>query len=209
MEIDSYKTIITPSESELKVSKSKFISQVYPVINSEEVNQTLTSARKKYYDAAHHPYAYRLGLDENNFRCSDDGEPSGSAGKPIIEVIDKFELTNILIVVTRYFGGVKLGVGGLRRAIFESAELAIQNSEIVTKQITEDFKIEFDYKYIGAVMNFLEKEGIIILNNTSDDKVKLECSVIVSKIERFKDELDKLTNASVILSYNSIQFSKE
>ncbi len=200
MQIDSYKTILIPAEAELKISKSKFISQIYPVTNSEEVNQTLTSARKKYYDAAHHPYAYRLGLDENNFRYSDDGEPSGSAGKPIMEVIDKFELTDTLIVVTRYFGGVKLGVGGLRRAIFEAAELAVQNSQIVTKQITEDFKIEFDYKYIGAVMNFLEKEQIIILSNTSDDKVKLQCSVIISKIERFKDELGKLTNASIVIS---------
>ena len=118
-----------------------------------------------------------------------------------MEVIDKFELTDTLIVVTRYFGGVKLGVGGLRRAIFEAAELAIQNAEIITKQITEDFKIEFDYKYIGAVMNFLEKEQIIILSNTSDDKVKLECSVIVSKIERFKDELGKLTNASLLIYF--------
>lgn len=200
MQIDSYKTILIPTESELKVSKSKFISQVYPVTKSDEVNLTLTSARKKYYDAAHHPYAYRLGLDENNFRYSDDGEPSGSAGKPIMEVIDKFELTNILIVVTRYFGGVKLGVGGLRRAIFEASELVVKNAEIVTNQITEDFRIEFDYKYIGAVMNFLEKEDIIILNNTSDDKVKLECSVVVSKIEKFKDELSKLTNASVVIS---------
>lgn len=200
MQIDSYKTIVKPAEAELKVTKSKFISQVYPVLNSEEVNHTLITVRKKYYDAAHHPYAYRLGSDANNFRYSDDGEPSGSAGKPIMEVIDKFELTDVLIVVTRYFGGVKLGVGGLRRAIFEASELAIKNSEIITKQITEDFKIEFDYKYIGAVMNFIEKEQIIILNNTSDDKVKLECSVIVSQIERFKNEIGKLTNASVIIS---------
>ncbi len=197
--IDIYKTILIHAESELKVSKSKFISQIYPVTNPEEINQTLISAKKKYYDAAHHPFAYRLGLDANNFRYSDDGEPSGSAGKPIMEVIDKFELTNILIVVTRYFGGVKLGVGGLRRAIFEASELAVQNAEIITKQITENFNIEFDYKYIGAVMNFLGKEQIIILSNTSDDKVKLECSVIVSKIERFKDELGKITNASVII----------
>ena len=200
MIIDSYKTILAPAEAELKVSKSKFISQIYHVTNSDEVNHTLTSVRKKYYDAAHHPYAYRLGLDANSFRYSDDGEPSGSAGKPIMEVIDKFELTDTLIVVTRYFGGVKLGVGGLRRGIFEAAELAIQNSEIITKHITEDFKIEFDYKYIGAVMNFLEKEQITILFNTSDEKVKLECSVIVSKIEKFKDELGKLTNASIVIS---------
>lgn len=200
MQIDSYKTILLPAEAELKVSKSKFISQIYPVTNPEKINQTLISAKKKFYDAAHHPYAYRLGLDANNFRYSDDGEPSGSAGKPIMEVIDKFELTNTLIIVTRYFGGVKLGVGGLRRAIFEASELAIQNAEIVTRQITEDFKIEFDYKYIGAVMNFLEKEQIMILSNTSDNKVKLECSVIVSKIETFKKELGKFTNASVIFN---------
>ena len=105
-----------------------------------------------------------------------------------------------MIVVTRYFGGVKLGVGGLRRAIFDASELAVQNAEIITKQITENFSIEFGYKYIGAVMNFFEKEGIVILNNTSDDKVKLQCEVIVSKIERFKDELGKLTNASVVIS---------
>ncbi|MBS1515150.1 MAG: YigZ family protein [Bacteroidetes bacterium] len=198
--IDRFKTIISPAEAELKVSKSKFISQVFPVLNSEEVNQALLLSRKKYYDAAHHPFAYRLGLDKNNFRYSDDGEPSGSAGKPIMEVIDKNELTNVLLVVTRYFGGVKLGVGGLRRAIFDASELVVQTAKIITKQITENFLIEFDYKYIGAVMNFLEKEGIIILNNTSDDKVKLQCEVIVSKIERFKDELGKLTNASVIIS---------
>jgi uncharacterized YigZ family protein len=198
--VDSYKTIISTAEAELKVSRSKFISQVYPVLNSDEVNQTTAAARKKYYDAAHHPFAYRLGTDSNNFRYSDDGEPSGSAGKPIMEVIDKFEITNVLIIVTRYYGGVKLGVGGLRRAIFEAAELAVQNSEIITKQITENFNIEFDYKYIGAVMNFLEKEQIIILNNTSDDKVRLQCSVIVSKREKFKDELSKLTNASCIIN---------
>lgn len=197
---DSYKTILNPAEAELKISKSKFISQIFPVTNSEEVNETITAVRKKFYDAVHHPFAYRLGLDKNNFRYSDDGEPSGSAGKPIMEVIDKNELTNVLLVVTRYFGGVKLGVGGLRRAIFDASELAVQNAEIITKQITEKFSIKFDYKYIGAVMNFLEKEGIIILNNTSDDKVKLECEVIVSKIERFKDELGKLTNASVVIS---------
>ncbi|MBX7045765.1 MAG: YigZ family protein [Ignavibacteria bacterium] len=198
--IDRFKTIISPAEAELKVSKSKFISQVFPVLNSEEVNQALLLSRKKYYDAAHHPFAYRLGLDKNNFRYSDDGEPSGSAGKPIMEVIDKNELTNVLLVVTRYFGGVKLGVGGLRRAIFDASELVVQTAKIITKQISENFLIEFDYKYIGAVMNFLEKERIIILNNTSDDKVKLQCEVIVSKIERFKDELGKLTNASVIIS---------
>lgn len=197
---DSYKTIIIPTEAELKISKSKFISQVYPVTNSDEVTETISSARKKFYDAAHHPFAYRLGLDKNNFRYSDDGEPSGSAGKPIMEVIDKFELTDILIVVTRYYGGVKLGVGGLRRAIFDASELAIQNSEIITKHITENFNLEFDYKYIGAVMNFLEKESIIILKNDSDEKVKLECSVIVSQIDKFKDEIGKLTNASVIIS---------
>jgi len=197
--IDNYKTILIPSEAELKVSRSKFISQIYPVTNTDEVNETIAAARKKYYDAAHHPFAYRLGLDKNNFRYSDDGEPSGSAGKPIMEVIDKNELTNVLIIVTRYFGGVKLGVGGLRRAIFDACELVVQNAEIIIKQITEEFFIEFDYKYIGAVMNFLEKDGIIILNNNSDDKVKLECEVIVSKIERFKDELGKLTNASVVI----------
>lgn len=198
--IDRFKTIISPVEAELKVSKSKFISQVFPVLNSEEVNQALLLSRKKYYDAAHHPFAYRLGLDKNNFRYSDDGEPSGSAGKPIMEVIDKNELTNVLLVVTRYFGGVKLGVGGLRRAIFDASELVVQTAKIITKQITENFLIEFEYKYIGAVMNFLEKEGIIILNNTSDDKVKLQCEVIVSKVEKFKDEIGKLTNASVIIS---------
>jgi len=204
---DSYKTIIIPTEAELKISKSKFISQIYPVENLEQVNETLTAARKKFCDAAHHPFAYRLGLDKNNFRYSDDGEPSGSAGKPIMEVIDKFGLTDILIVVTRYYGGVKLGVGGLRRAIFDASELAIQNAEIITKQITENFNIQFDYKYIGAIMNFLEKESIVILSNSSDDKVKLECSVIVSKIKKFKDEIGKLTNASVIISSNTSDYN--
>lgn len=201
MEIkDKYYTIKSYSKAELKITKSTFIAELFPVENTDEVSNNLKVVKERYYDARHHPYAYRLGLDLNNFRANDDGEPPGSSGKPILEVIDKSNITNVLIVVTRYFGGVKLGVGGLRRAYSETALASIEKNNIIEKFITENIQLEFNYEYISPVMNFLESNNYKISENISEDKVKLICEVRLSFSENFKKELVNFTKGSIIIS---------
>ena len=193
---DSFKTIQSKNSFELKIQKSRFIAQAFSFTNSEDLHKILSEVKKKYYDSAHNPFAYRLGLDKAHFRFNDDGEPSGSAGKPILDCIDKFGLTDIIIIVSRYFGGVKLGVGGLKRAFFESAEGCLQNSQIIEKYILKRVSLSFDYKFIGSIMNYIEKNSIHILENNSDEKVNLICDIRLSKLEGFKENIINLTSGN-------------
>ena len=180
-----------------KIKKSTFISQAFPLGSQLEVSNILESVKKKYYDARHHPYAYRTGFENIYYRSSDDGEPAGSAGKPILEVIEKYDLTNVLVIVTRYFGGVKLGVGGLRRAFFSSAGECIKSAKVITKYIYKDIKLEFDYEFVNNVMRLLEKEEVKIISNASDEKVKLYCSVRLCKTEKIKTDLLNITKGNI------------
>jgi len=198
--IDKYFTVAGHNLTEIKINRSRFIAQVFPVTEKQEITLILEKIRKEYFDASHHPYAYRLGLSRNNFKSSDDGEPSGSSGKPVLDAIDKYNLTDVILVVTRYFGGVKLGVGGLKRAFFDSAEECLKNAEIIEKFIFSRIIVEFEYRFIGAVMNLIEKEKIDIKNNFSAEKVVLECEVRLSLIENFKSQLTNLTNGQVLIT---------
>jgi uncharacterized YigZ family protein len=195
--IDKYYTIKEHFSSEIKISKSVFISNIFSVDSKEKIKENLSLIRKKINNAHHHPYAYRLGLDENNFKANDYGEPSGSSGKPILEVIDKYELTNVMLIVSRIFGGVKLGIGGLKRAYFESAESCVVKENIITKYLTEFITAEFDYKYINQFMNYLEKHNIKILENNSDEAVRLKFEMRLSFIDNIKKDLTNLTNGSL------------
>ena len=209
---DSYRTIDVANTYNQKIKKSTFISQAYPLGSQLAVSNILEKVKKKYYDARHHPYAFRTGLEDINYRSSDDGEPAGSAGKPILEAIEKYDLTNVLVIVSRYFGGVKLGVGGLRRAFFSSAEECIKSAKVITKYIYEDIKLEFDYEFVNNVMRLLEKEEIKISNNVSDERVKLCCSVRLCKIEKVKTNLLNITKGNIkILSIknNNIKSSND
>ncbi|OFX54518.1 MAG: YigZ family protein, partial [Bacteroidetes bacterium GWA2_30_7] len=149
---DTYLTIESQSEGLFKDKGSKFIAFAIPVCNEDEIKQHLESIRKKYYDARHHCYAYRLGLEGNIYRTNDDGEPSNTAGKPIYGQILSNELTNVLIIVVRYFGGILLGTGGLINAYKSASANAIANAKIIKK--TEDtlLKIIFDYTITNDVM---------------------------------------------------------
>ena len=196
---DSYLTLEKSSSAEIKITKSKFISRAFPIKSQSEIQKLIKEVKKKYYDASHHPYAFRTGVDKNNFKVSDDGEPSGSSGKPILEVIDKFNLTDILVIVSRYFGGTKLGVGGLRRAMSEAAELCLSNAKIIEKLITEKMKIEFDYKFMNVIMNLIEAENIKLIENNSDEKCKLTLEVRLSKVSFLKEELKGISNGSIII----------
>ena len=194
--VDSYKTVIENYSAEIKIKKSTFIAQVYPMESAEKLSELINEVKKKYFDSAHNPFAYRIGLTKDIFRYNDDGEPSGTAGKPILEAIDRYQLTNILIVVTRYFGGTKLGVGRLKRAFLESAVEVLKNSKITEKFIYNKIKISFDYIYINKVLNFIKKKNIRILNNESGDKVNLVCEVRLSKYDDFLENLNNITSGS-------------
>lgn len=177
MEKDTYKTIIKPSEEALfKDKNSKFFGYAFPVENETQIKEKLDFLKKKHHSARHWCYAYQLGTEKITFRANDDGEPSNSAGMPIYGQIQSFDVTNILIVVVRYFGGVKLGVGGLINAYRTGAQLAIENSKIIEKTINRDFLIIFDYKNMNKVMRVIKEKNLNIVNQ----RLELDCRIQIS-----------------------------
>lgn len=196
---DSFHTILEENECEIKIQKSKFIANIFHIGKIDDCENYLRTVKKKFHDAKHHPFAYRIGTDKNNFRYNDDGEPSGSSGKPILEAIDKHNLTDVLIIVTRYFGGIKLGIGGLKRAYFESAGECIKKSVIVEKFICDRYNISFDYVFMNLIMNFINKNNINIIKNNSDLKVNLLCEFRKSFSEEFELNINNLTNGKAIV----------
>jgi uncharacterized YigZ family protein len=189
---DSYFTISKPAEAALKEKGSKFLSFVFPVVSETEIKVLLTNLKKLHPGANHHCYAWRLGADKAAFRANDDGEPSNSAGKPILSQIQSNDLTNVLIVVVRYFGGTLLGVGGLIQAYKHAAAAALQNTEITECFILFEYKLVFNFEHINAVMRILKDEAAIISStsyaelNTIIFSVKKQNS---EKIERKFKEL--------------------
>jgi len=171
---DTYRTIEKKSEGTFKDRGSKFIALAYPANTEEEAKKILTDVRKEFHDACHHCYAYRIGHDKSLWRANDDGEPSGTAGKPIFNQILSKDLTNIFIVVVRYFGGTLLGVPGLINA-YKSATLdALNNSIIIEKTVNEIYEIYYDYPVMNDVMKILKDKGLEIIS--TDFAIK--CNVI-------------------------------
>lgn len=194
--IDKYYTIAQPVFSEIKVKGSNFIAGAYPVPNSETALYTLKTIRTKYFDATHNCFAYRIGFDGTDFRASDDGEPSGTAGKPILFMISKYELSDVLVVVTRYFGGTKLGVGGLVRAYSDSAESVLQ---IVDRKIinrTRKFTVKCDYQDVSLVKKLIESVAVNH-NEVYTDIVEFEVDVPLSKSDGFFELIFNATNSKV------------
>ncbi|MDD2298848.1 MAG: IMPACT family protein [Fermentimonas sp.] len=154
---DSYKTVSGPSEGYINEKKSKFLSFLFPVKSADEAMGILDEYRKKYYNARHVCWAYMIGWEREEFRFNDDGEPSGTAGKPILGQINSSELTDVLILVVRYFGGTLLGTGGLIKAYKEAAADAISNAEIITKTVDDIIVIDFEYIILNDVMRVLKQ----------------------------------------------------
>lgn len=194
---DTYQTIASPSMGEYKEKGSKFIAYTYAVYTEQDVKDCLELVKKEHFKARHHCYAYRLGMDGKRFRANDDGEPSGTAGRPILGQIDSFGLTNILAVVVRYFGGTKLGTSGLKRAYKESTRDAFEEAEIVEKIIEDQFHVIFDYVATSDVMNYLKKEGFAILDAQYEDKTTLTLSIRQNDVARFKESLEKIIGVKV------------
>lgn len=165
---DTYKTIKSPAQGIYKEKGSKFISFAYPVKTESEIKLLLEENKKEYYDARHHCFAYILGYDKSAWRLNDDGEPSGTAGKPIYGQLQSFDLTNTLLIVVRYFGGIKLGVSGLINAYKSAAKDALQNSSIVEKTINELYKLIFPYEMINESMKLMKEFGLQIVETKFD-----------------------------------------
>jgi uncharacterized YigZ family protein len=177
METDSYKTIIKPSEETLfKEKGSKFFGYAFPVLNEDAVKEYLEELKKKHHSARHFCYAYQIGVEDIQYRANDDGEPNNSAGLPIYGQIQSFEVTNILIVSVRYFGGTKLGVGGLISAYKTSAQITLEASEIIEKTIDGHFKLKFGYDVMNKVMRVVKEKNINIINQ----KLELDCEYVIS-----------------------------
>lgn len=183
---DTYKTITTTYTGLYKEKGSKFIAIAIPVLNEESVKQKLEELRKEYYDARHHCYAYILGPDKSAWRTNDDGEPSGTAGKPIHGQILSFDLTNILIVVVRYFGGTKLGVSGLITAYKTAAKDALLQAEIIEKTVNEVYKLEFPYVVMNDVMRIIKEENLYIIDNQFNNSCIITYSIRKNEADRIK-----------------------
>jgi uncharacterized YigZ family protein len=176
-EQDTYKTIEIATEGILfKEKNSKFFGYAYPVLNEDNVKQHLETLKKEHHSARHWCYAYQLGTETIVYRANDDGEPNNSAGMPIYGQIQSFDVTNILIVVVRYFGGVKLGVGGLISAYKTTAQLTLEASTIIEKTINIEYLISFDYKNMNTVMRIIKEKNLNIINQ----HFELDCRITIS-----------------------------
>ena len=176
---DTYKSITEASEEVIfKDKNSKFYGYAYPIRSEEEVKDLIEELKKKHHQARHWCYAWQLGKEEqeHQFRANDDGEPSNSAGMPIYGQIQSYDVTNILIVVVRYFGGVKLGVGGLINAYKTAAQMALDNSNILKRTIDEIYILKFDYPEMNVVMRIIKEHNL----NVIDQKLGLDCEIIFS-----------------------------
>ena len=171
--MDAYHTVYRGGSGEIVEKKSRFIAEVFPVTSEEEAMQYLEETRKRYWDARHHCWAYVLGRNPSAERMSDDGEPAGTAGKPILEVIRGRQITDVLVIVTRYFGGTLLGTGGLVRAYTASAAEGLQHSEIITRFHGFKLRIAADYTSLGKIQYLLAQRKICILESVYTDKVEL------------------------------------
>lgn len=190
---DEFLTITdTPAEGFYSEKRSKFLAFAFHVTSEEEVKQYVAEFRKKYYDARHVCWAYMLGADRTDFRANDDGEPSSTAGKPILGQINKNELTDILIIVVRYYGGVNLGTSGLIVAYRTAAAEAIANAEIVSQFVEEEVVFDFPYIMMNNVMKIIKDMSPRIISQTYDNTCEMKLSIRKSEAPMLKAKFDKL-----------------
>lgn len=194
MQKDLYKTIKLPSEGLFKDKGSKFLAFAYPFENELEVKSLIEPLRKEHFKAVHFCYAYRISLDRNNFRVNDDGEPSGSAGRPILNVLLSKEITNILVVVVRYWGGTLLGVPGLINAYKSATEEALTNAEIIEKTVNDVYQITFGYVKMNDIMKVVKDFDLKIRNQRFDNQCNIEIEFrknispnVIGKLEKIDE----------------------
>jgi len=185
---DTYKCISKASEEVLfKDKNSKFFGYAFPITNEEEAKVHIEELKKKHHQARHWCYAWQIGKEHHQFRANDDGEPSNSAGMPIYGQIQSFDVTNILIVIVRHYGGIKLGVGGLINAYKTSAQMALENSKIVKRTIDQVFEIKFDYPEMNLVMRIIKEHNLHIIKQ----EFELTCKIQISVRKKIAEEIFK------------------
>lgn len=198
MEVNStYHTVANISEGIYKEKGSKFIAYAVACYSEEEAKQFLDNWRKSHHQARHVCYAYRFGVDKKVFRANDDGEPNNSAGVPILGQIQSFDLTNVLIGVVRYFGGTKLGVGGLITAYKEAAKEAIQEAEIIELEIFEWVNLKFSYEDMPSVMSLVKQKGLVIHEQLFDLDCKLKLNLPLQNKDLLKNEFEKFSSVEI------------
>ena len=189
---DVYRTVDVPVSGEYYEKRSKFLAFLEPVHNLDEVKERVEYYQKKFYDARHCCYAYMLGPERKEFRANDNGEPSGTAGKPILGQINSNELTDVLIVVIRYFGGIKLGTSGLIVAYKQAAADAIEHAEIVEKTIDEEVTFLFEYPFMNSVMRIVKEENPAIVAQGYDNDCSMSLRIRKNSMPRLKARLEKV-----------------
>ncbi len=195
--MDTYKTIDSKSEGYFRDKGSRFLAFAYPVQSEEDISEILASLKKEYHNARHHCYAWRLGTEVITFRANDDGEPSSTAGKPILGQLLSNELTNILVVVVRYFGGTLLGTGGLINAYRTATADAISNAKIITGIIEEKYKLKFSYNEMNDVMQIIKQENLNVLNTRFELDCELDFSVRKSESVRIREVFEKFYGVDI------------
>ena len=206
---DEYKTISGGVKVEIKVRDSRFIALASPSITKTEAEEFIAGLRRFYHDATHVCYAYRCGAVADTFRFNDDGEPRGTAGKPILAAIERYGLTDIVVAVIRYFGGTKLGVGGLRRAYGGAAEHALASAAVVTKYAIEPLRISFPHALIGNVMHVASRCGAKIVDTLYDEEVHVVLEIRKSRAEELRKFLMDQTSGNLRFTSEGSQLNPD
>jgi uncharacterized YigZ family protein len=199
MSIDEYRTIASDVSTEQKIKGSRFIGMIFPVESQDEAWDHLTRCRKIYHDATHHCYAFRTGIEGEVSRFSDDGEPSGTAGKPILMLLEHREITNALLVVVRYFGGTKLGTGGLVRAYTEAARAVVEQASVIRVPVLKNLRVTFPYDHTSGVMHIISQNNIKIIDTEYSDDVTLHLGIRPSLIDPVTVHLRDVTAGNIMI----------
>lgn len=208
--MQTYQTVYRTGMGEIVEKKSRFLAEVFPVKTEEEVFSIIEQTKKKYWDARHHCYAYVLGSSGELMRCSDDGEPSGTAGRPMLEVLNGKQLKDVLLIVTRYFGGTLLGTGGLVRAYSSAAQEGLANSILITKQLGKRLIITTDYTGIGKLQYVVANLELPVEDTVYAEKVQMKVLVAEGQYEKVEKEVTEATSGQAGLTFEKqeIYFSK-
>ena len=194
---DTYQTLQTAAEGVFRDKGSKFLAFAYPISSDAEIKELVANLKAENPKAAHHCWAMRLGTDRSVFRVNDDGEPSGTAGRPILNVLLSRDLTNVLVVVVRYFGGTLLGVPGLINAYKQAATEALSNAVIIERSVQDVYNIQFSHQQMNDVMRLVKEDGLAILSQQFDNDCSLQISIRKTKVNQVLGKLDKIQDLKV------------
>ena len=198
-----YKIVYSGGTGEITEKKSRFLANVFPVENEEEAAVIIEETKKKYWDARHNCYAYIIGQNPGTSKCSDDGEPSGTAGRPILEVLSGAGVSNVLLIVTRYFGGTLLGIGGLVRAYSAAAKAGLAASRIITKEAGKRIIVGTGYDSIGKIQYIISQMGLAVIGTRYTDKTEIELAISSGSTDSFIQKVTEATSGQADINIDS------